>query len=145
MRIAFVQSVKSVLVPLLAWSALGLEVDLVSGPLTAEAALRVLCELMVTSREGTGQASPHHSTAIRPHVGRPSAPGLPPGSSVVTTATWSAPMIPADSAAVRAPRIGGHAVVLESAPFSVSRFAAPQGVTAFTEVGLPCRLCRLHC
>lgn len=138
------------LLPLLGWTALGMVVDVVSGPLPPEIALGVLCEC-VLDHEATAQPgqdcdwlaageSGQRAITATPHDSLPFAPPI-----AVQNALWTSAMIAPHAAPPMA--IGACAQPVVAIPASPSCVSAHRGQRQHGIGGdeLSLQLCRLHC
>lgn len=139
----------ALLVPLLGWTTLGMVVDVVSGPLTPEAALAVLCGCVLgqpatQSEDGArpvqGERS-HRTISAAPCDSLPFAPPV-----AICNATWTTSMIAPHAVSLAASGLCGHAHV--TAILTSPSFAPTPRVRRKHRLGseqFSHQLCRLHC
>lgn len=140
---------KPLLIPLLGWSTLGLQVDLASGPLTPEAALGAICEIVFAhSPAGHDGHASHLPSFVRGRSAPPrrtsnSHPAIP---AQTASASWSAPMIVPHPVPAPAPEFGfgGTWVSIELAPAATPTPDAPGG-SALGRADLSQQQARLRC
>ncbi len=139
----------SFFVPLIVWATLGVQVDVLSGPLTAENGLHALCGLIFSDahqrcaqRVLVVSQSPPHSE-VR-HIGIPSQPNRSPVTLCV--ASWpfllNAPScLPPLATGFEFTRALTGCPSLATSPQSERQAVSP----SWGDSSLPLQLCRLHC
>ncbi|MDR3637445.1 MAG: hypothetical protein P4L84_26815 [Isosphaeraceae bacterium] len=148
MRRVLGQLLKPILVPLLAWSTLGMQVDLISGPLTPQAALRAICAILLPANQAAEQAKAPLLRAVAVHSSPFGRPTTAPSSTppfVLKGADWTTPVIPTTPAQASVPRVAAPGVVVAASPLPESSLPPNFGPLAVIDVRLSLRLCRLHC
>ena len=119
------------LIALFGWSALGLQLDMFSGPLRPEAALGELCELVLSDRSSDRQHAPTPDGVERSRQSAlaQSCAGTFP-SAAVEAATWPNPLIHVQHLPDPAKRVDGKPPAL---PFEVSA----NGSSSLPDAALP--------
>lgn len=150
MRNALGNLLKPFIIPLLGWSALGMLIDVVSGPLTPEAALGAICEFLLASdatsapdvvrgcpRDGADEAGVDIASE------GDTLPSMPP--MTVQHAAWTAPMIAPHSVLPLTFGLSGHPLAPDLMRLTVSATSEHRRSSGGGEIHLSVQLCRFHC